>query len=138
MPGKGLLIQPFPFIIYKGKTHLLRFIEDNHDYLGFVRNMNKILKRIGTYKTLQGKEITDNSWNGKKVIYSPLFPNLTSYWARHTWASLAFEIGIPKDTISLALGHSNGVKVTDIYIKYDQEIIDNANRKVIDFIMGKS
>ena len=95
---------------YHGNNYLLSFIERNKDYLAFVRHMNKGLKTLGIKK------------------------DLTSYWARHTWASIAFEIGISKDVISLALGHSNGVKVTDIYIKYDWEKVDEANRKVIDYI----
>jgi integrase len=100
--------------IYKGENHLLRFIEGNKDYLAFVRHMNKGLKNLN------------------------IIPGLTSYWARHTWASIAFEIGIPKDIISLALGHSIGTKVTDIYIRYNLEKVDEANRKVIDYINKNS
>jgi integrase len=59
---------------------------------------------------------------------------LTSYWARHTWATIAYNIGVSKDIISQALGHSNGVQVTDIYIAYDLGKVDEANRKVIDYI----
>ena len=43
------------------------------------------------------------------------------------------EIGIPKETISRALGHSSST-VTDIYINYNNRIVDESNRKVIDFI----
>ena len=34
----------------------------------------------------------------------------------------------------LALGHEFGCKTTGIYIDYDLEQIDKANRKVIDYI----
>lgn len=93
---------------YRGNKWLLRFLDTSNDYLTFVRNMSRGLKKMGF--------------------------DISSYWARHTWASIAFEIGISKDVISLALGHSNGVKVTDIYIKYDWTKVDEANRKVIDYI----
>ena len=53
--------------------------------------------------------------------------------ARHTWATIAHEIGVAKETISRALGHSTST-VTDIYINYNNRIVDEANRKVIDFI----
>jgi integrase len=59
--------------------------------------------------------------------------NLTSYSMRHTWATLAAELDIPKETISAALGHGKKT-VTDIYIKFDRKKIDEANRKVIDYV----
>jgi len=58
------------------------------------------------------------------------------YISRHTWATLAHKVDIPKDVISLALGHSFGCDVTDIYIDFDRDKIDEANRKVIDYISG--
>ena len=56
------------------------------------------------------------------------------YISVHTWATIAHKIGISKDVISLALGHEFGCKTTGIYIDYDLEQIDKANRKVIDYI----
>jgi len=64
---------------------------------------------------------------------TPLFPELTTYWARHTWATIAAELDIPKETISAALGHSMG-DVTDIYIQFNRKKIDKANRKVLDYL----
>lgn len=58
------------------------------------------------------------------------------YISRHTWATLAHKADVPKDVISLALGHSFGCDVTDIYIDFDRDKIDEANRKVIDYISG--
>lgn len=60
---------------------------------------------------------------------------LTLYYARHTWATLAFKLGISKDTISLALGHSFGNRVTSIYINEDLSAVDEANRKLIDWVL---
>jgi integrase len=58
---------------------------------------------------------------------------LSSNWARHTWATIAASLDIPKDTIAAVLGH--GAKtVTDIYIAIDQRRIDNAIRKVINYL----
>ena len=59
--------------------------------------------------------------------------DLTLYLARHTWATIANEIGIPKETIARALGHSTST-VKDVYINYNNRSVDEANRKVIDFI----
>ena len=58
---------------------------------------------------------------------------VTPYWARHTWATIAASLDIPKETIAAALGHG-GNTVTDIYIDFDQRKVDEANRKVIDFV----
>ena len=59
---------------------------------------------------------------------------LTSYWSRHTWATIASYLDIPKSTISECLGHSYGASVTDVYINYDKKKIDKANRMVIDYV----
>lgn len=60
---------------------------------------------------------------------------VTSYWARHSWATCASELDIPKETISASLGH--GAKsVTDVYINFNLKKVDEANRKVIDYALG--
>ena len=64
-----------------------------------------------------------------------IFPKLSTYWARHTWATLAYEIGIPIDTIGQALGHSDRAHtITFVYIRLDNKKVDDANRKVLDFL----
>lgn len=56
---------------------------------------------------------------------------LTSYVARHTWASIAKSKGVPISVISEGLGHSDE-KTTRIYLaSLDQKIIDKANLIVI-------
>jgi len=62
-------------------------------------------------------------------------PPVTLYWARHSWASLAIELGYPVDVVSSALGHSHGTKVTMVYISFDLKKVDEANRKVIDYVL---
>lgn len=110
---------------YKGKNYLLNVLDRYNNYQDFCHRMNDNLSEIGPVerKGLGGKKHRD-----------PLFPELTTYWARHTWATIAHKIGISKDTISMALGHEFGCKTTDIYIDFDMEKVDEANRKVIDYI----
>jgi len=60
--------------------------------------------------------------------------HLTTYIARHTWATIAARLGISYDTIRYALGHQTNADVTSIYIDYDQDLVDQANRKVIDAV----
>lgn len=62
-----------------------------------------------------------------------LFNNvkISSYTARHTWATLAFYQGIPIGIISKALGHSS-IKVTETYLRpFENEKVDTANDKLI-------
>lgn len=68
-----------------------------------------------------------------------IYPALTSYHARHTWATIAYEIGISTDIISQALGHSfsTGADVTQVYIRRDGRKVDDANRKVIEYVLKK-
>ena len=56
---------------------------------------------------------------------------ISSYTARHTWATLAFYSGIPIGIISKALGHSS-IKVTETYLKpFENEKVDAANDELI-------
>lgn len=56
---------------------------------------------------------------------------ISSYTARHTWATLAFYAGIPIGIISKALGHSS-IKVTETYLKpFENEKVDEANDELI-------
>ena len=59
---------------------------------------------------------------------------LSTNWARHTWATIAAELEIPIETISHALGHQIGSPVTAIYVAYNQKKVDEANRRIIDYI----
>ncbi len=70
---------------------------------------------------------------GKKK-YGPLFPHITTYWARHSRVTIAAELDIPKETIAAALGHG-GNSVTDVYIRFDERKIDEANRRVLDYVL---
>lgn len=111
---------------YKGKKYLLNVMDEFENYKNFLHRIDIVLKQIGDLKRV-GK--------GWKKVRTPLFPDLSSYWSRHTWATLAASLDIPKDTIAAALGHG-GNTVTDIYIDFDMKKVDEANRKVIDYVNG--
>lgn len=98
---------------YRGEKHLLNFTDNYANYRHFYNNLCKGLNSI------------------KKKIGLKEF---TTYWARHTWATIAASLDIPKDTIAAALGHG-GNTVTDIYIDFDQKKVDEANRRVLDWVL---
>lgn len=116
---------------YAGDKYLLKFMEMKKykDADSFRGCMNSSLRKIGSFDEVKGNS------NRKRKIYHPLFPDISTYWNRHTWATLASDLNIPKDVIGRALGHSYwDYTVTDIYIKFDNKKIDEANRKVIDYL----
>lgn len=60
-----------------------------------------------------------------------LHQSLTMYCARHSWASIAHDEGIPLSVISEGMGH-NSEKTTQIYLaSLKTEVIDKANRKIL-------
>ena len=66
------------------------------------------------------------------------YQNLTSYYARHTWATLAFDLDISDHVIAMGLSHETGKANTNhFYINNDYRKLDRANRMVIDYVEGK-
>ncbi len=82
---------------YKGQDHLLNVMDGRKNYVDFLHRMNNALKEIGP---LERKGL------GGKKYRQPLFPQISQYWCRHTWATIAAGLDIPKETIAHALGHS--------------------------------
>ena len=111
---------------HRGERALLDAADRWSDHRDFLKNCNIALQRIGAVER-RGR-------GGKKFIEAE-WPELTTYWARHTWATVAYSIDVPKDIISQALGHSSGVAVTNIYIEPDQRKVDEANRRVLDWVL---
>ncbi len=59
---------------------------------------------------------------------------LSTYAARHTWATMAYYCEIHPGIISEAMGHSS-ITVTETYLKpFNNKKIDEANRIVISFV----
>ena len=97
---------------YRGKSWLLPYLDTCSNYRSFYSHLNRTLRDFKDRFNL---------------------PGLSSYWARYTWATVAAFLDIPKETIAAALGHG-GYSVTDIYIDFDQRKIDEANRRVLDWV----
>lgn len=92
---------------------------------------NAVKKEKETYVLYQ-KALRDFNYMLEKLAVL-LLPgmDISSYTARHTWATLAFYAGIPIGIISKALGHSS-IKVTETYLKpFENEKVDEANDALI-------
>lgn len=56
---------------------------------------------------------------------------ITTYTARHSWATICKKLGFSNEIIAECLGHEFGNKTTAIYLdSFDQDVIDNANETV--------
>ena len=113
---------------YKGKVYLLRFLEQK-----------VIVQEKKERKTPLYKDITDRTNRTLKKIAEQINkekqliePELSTYYARHSWGTIASSLGTPHDVIREALGHTR--TVTDIYIKFYLHRIDEANRAIIDAV----
>ncbi len=119
---------------YKGTDYLLIIAEKTPAFRSYTSLFNGMLKRIG--KKIDAQLVADKKKSDKEE--SDL-SQISPYWARHTWATIARKLKVPIDDIALALGHSTGHDTTDIYIAEDHEAIDIANRRVLDYVLyGKS
>lgn len=111
---------------YKGEKGLLSIADRWSDHRNFRHQLNSAIKRIGK---AQGKGKKDKKEDGP-------FAEVTSYWMRHTWGTIAYELGVSDDTISQALGHQgSGARVTEVYIRRNMDMVDEANRRVLDWVL---
>ena len=103
----------------KGTHYLLPVLSPIH------RGM--VLKK----KTQQAIHVCNNYL--KKIAKDLKIPKqVSTYYARYSWANISRSLGYSKDLIAEALGHEYGNKVTGIYLdSYDKQIIDAANYNVI-------
>jgi site-specific recombinase XerD len=94
------------------KDYLLPiYTEPDIDYMNCLRTYNKRLKRISEMLGLE--------------------KSLSSYVARHSWATLALRKGIPVEVISESMGHENET-TTRIYLaSLGQSVVDKANAEII-------
>ncbi len=122
----------------RAKTHKPYSIKVEPEALEIIEKLKGkdwLLYPLDNYKNYRGFYM---SWcNGLKALKEQLeLPELSTYWARHSWATIASALDIPKETIAHALGHGNNT-VTDIYIDFSKAKVDEANRKVLDAINNK-
>ncbi|WP_321332389.1 site-specific integrase [uncultured Bacteroides sp.] len=64
--------------------------------------------------------------------------NLTSYVARHSWATAAYRQGIPVAIISESLGHASEKMTYHYLASFDNRTLRKANRKVIALMMTET
>ena len=124
---------------YAGEEYLIKPMEHYVYYKSFLKAMNKALKNIGPVEKVSQVIVQQEPYptlfqnEESKTKIKPLIPDITTYYTRHSWATIAADLDISSDVVAMALGHSPVNKTTFIYIKPDPQKVDEANRKVIDY-----
>lgn len=116
---------------YRGKNWLLSPLDTDASYRHYYHHWCAGLKQIGTREVVK----RTHGPGRPSARYKPIVDNLTVYTARYTFASIGAELEIPRETIALCLGHS-WADVTSHYIAYNTKRIDDAVRKIIDYVNG--
>ena len=99
----------------EGSETAFDFCNRYKNYILFGENVNEGLKK---YSDRIGR--TDKN------------DRITLYWARHSWATIAYSCGVDKGVINDGLCHvDRDMKITDIYIKKNWKIIWDGNAKVM-------
>lgn len=95
----------------------------------------------GTMEAYREYQLALRSFNRQLLILGELLgipDRLSSYTARHTWATTAYYCEVHPGIISQAMGHSS-ITVTETYLKpFQNKKIDEANKLIIDFIKRSS
>ena len=91
-----------------------------------------IQKEDGTERKQYHRVLENINYNLKKIgEMTGLKMPLTTYTARHTWASVARNMDISISIISEGMGH-NSIKTTQVYLNsIDVSKINEANKKII-------
>ena len=101
----------------------------------FLRSPERTMEAYREY------QLALRSFNRQLLILGEFLgiPNrLSSYTARHTWATTAYYCEVHPGIISQAMGHSS-ITVTETYLKpFQNKKIDEANKLIIDFIKRSS
>ena len=118
-PLRITITEPLAALIAKydnDSPYIFPILRDNapfshyDQYRSALARINRNLKRVGL----------------KLGLTTPL----TTYVARHTWATLAKQCGAPVAVISEGLGHASE-KITHIYLKeFDSDVLDRINEIV--------
>ena len=109
----------------KGKSFLLPFVSYFDDPMKLKKDLTQAIKNTNDYLV-------------KIASICRIEKDITTYYARYSWANIARGLGYSKDMIAEALGHQYGNQVTGIYLdKYEHEIIDSINEKIITCVFRK-
>lgn len=93
-------------------------------------------KGEAAYKEYQRQLRNFNYYLARLAMLCGIDTGVSSYTARHTWATLAKFCEVPEEVISEGLGHSS-LEVTRTYLKrFESDKLDKANRIIYDYVLN--
>lgn len=88
------------------------------------------------YKEYQRQLRSFNYYLARLAMLCGIASGVSSYTARHTWATLAKFCEVPEEVISEGLGHSS-LEVTRSYLKrFESDKLNKANRIIYDYVLN--
>jgi integrase/recombinase XerD len=116
------------FFLYKGRNskYLLPILPDSiiEDSLEAKKLIKQFIKTTNKYLNC--------------LAESCKVGQVTTYVARHTWATTAKRLGYSNELVAEAMEHEYGNKITNIYLDhFDGSLIDKVNSKVLECLLIK-
>ena len=123
----------YSILLQKQAKNLFAKWDKNSHYL--IPVLSPDYKGVELIKKTQLAISVCNSYLKKIATDLKIPKDISTYYARYSWANIARSLGYSKDLIAEALGHEYGNRVTGIYLdNFDKGIIDEANKKVIEAV----
>jgi integrase len=136
-------------IIYKraktGKLYSIKILPEMHEIFYQFSSNNTLLGILSDAELKNTPRLVDVIVQKRKVINAHLKKlgklinskeSLSTYVFRYSYANISKQLDYSKDLIAEALGHEYGNSVTGIYLEqFDNEIVDEMNRRVIDSVL---
>lgn len=130
--GKELSIKLQPYT----ESILKQYVGSNSRYLLPVLTPDVVEDSMKAKALIAQWIKTTNKWLSKIVEDCKLDCEVTTYVARHSWATAAKRLGYSIEVIAEAMGHEHGNRITNIYLDtFDQSLIDEVNEKVFATIL---
>ena len=113
-----------------------QYMDSDSDFVFPILRESKDAKDYEKWKETAKALIAYNKNLKKLASLACISEHLTSYVARHSWATIASQEGIPMATISRGMGHESE-KTTRIYIsQIDYSDVGRANRQILSRIFA--
>ena len=121
---------------YRQKTNTRISVKLEPEALVLIKKLrrgNRLIGKVGNHTNYRAFHAWHNNW------LEHIRPGLTGYYARHTWATLAFDLDIPDHVIAMGLSHAyQSGNMNAVYINNDYRKLDKANRRILDYVLGKA
>lgn len=116
---------------YRGEKTLVSFAENHKDIHNFIHDCDEAIKKIG-YMYL----VPDKRGTLQARKYAPMFPGMTIYTFRRSFATICAELDVPTENIAMAMAHKvvSPFTITEVYIVRSKKKTDNAINTLTEYL----